>query len=93
MRREERRWGGEFQVNSPTTSDQSRSSVSLDAYGDFVVVWDSNGSSGGDTSSYSIQGQRFLVTGELGGRVFFDADANGLQDGGIPDRGGDGQAL
>ena len=71
--------GGEFQVNSYTTNAQLRPSVSHSADGDFVVVWESFGSSGGDTSSYSAQGQRFRVTGELEGRVFFDANANGLQ--------------
>jgi hypothetical protein len=30
------------------------------ADGDFVVVWASYGSSGTDTSNYSIQGQRYL---------------------------------
>jgi hypothetical protein len=35
--------------------------VASDANGKkFVVVWGSNGSSGGDSSSYSVQGQRFL---------------------------------
>jgi hypothetical protein len=71
--------GGQFQVNTYTTGHQVSPEVTLSADGDFVVVWDSNGSSGGDTSSYSVQGQRFLVTGELRGRVFFDANANGLQ--------------
>ena len=76
--------GGQFQVNSYTTNGQVLPSVSLSANGDFVVVWNSNGSSGSDTSSYSVQGQRFLVTGELRGRVFFDANANGLQNVGEP---------
>jgi hypothetical protein len=76
--------GGQFQVNTYTTSFQFSPSVASDAEGDFVVVWQSNGSSGGDTSSYSIQGQRFRVTGDLVGRVFLDADANGLQNAGEP---------
>ena len=74
--------GGQFQVNTYTTSGQRRPSVASDAEGDFVVVWQSNGSSGGDTSGYSVQGQRFRVTGDLQGRVFFDANANGLQNAG-----------
>jgi len=49
-----------------------------------VVVWDSAGSGGGDTGGYSIQGQRFLVTGELRGRVFFDANTDGVQNAGEP---------
>ena len=76
--------GGQFQVNTYTTNDQRFPAVALSADGDFVVVWESNGSSGGDTSGCSIQGQRFRVTGELLGRVFFDANANGLQDVGEP---------
>lgn len=76
--------GGQFQVNSYTTSYQRYPAVALSANGDFVVVWESDGSIGGDTSGYSIQGQRYLVTGELRGKVFFDANANGLQDVGEP---------
>ncbi len=52
--------GAQFQVNTYTTVDQSGPSVSLDGDGDFVVVWDSGGSAGTDTSFYSIQGQRYL---------------------------------
>lgn len=76
--------GEEFQVNSYTTSGQYHPSISRDVDGDFVVVSESNGSSGGDRSSTSVQEQRFLVTGELRGRVFFDANANGLQNVGEP---------
>jgi hypothetical protein len=36
--------------------------VSLDAAGDFVVVWQSDGSSGTDSSGYSIQGQRHTIS-------------------------------
>ena len=76
--------GGQFQVNTYTTSGQYLPSVASDAEGDFVVVWQSNGSAGGDTSLDSIQGQRFRVTGDLQGRVFSDADFDGIQDGGEP---------
>ncbi len=52
--------GGEFQVNTYTTDVQSRSGVvALGADGDFVVVWESEGSSGTDSSDRSVQGQRF----------------------------------
>jgi hypothetical protein len=47
--------GSEFQVNTYTTSYQLSSSVSLDADGDFVVVWDSGGSAGTDTFAASVQ--------------------------------------
>jgi len=51
--------GGEFQVNSYTTGNQSLASVLADGSQGFVVVWVSDGSSGTDTSSGSIQARRF----------------------------------
>jgi hypothetical protein len=51
--------GSQFQVNTYTTSDQGAAAVTVDAYGDFVVVWESDGSAGSDTSNLSIQGQRY----------------------------------
>jgi hypothetical protein len=62
--------GGDFQVNTYTTSFQVDSSVGADADGDFVVVWMSNGSSGTDTSSQSIQGQRYASNGSTQGAQF-----------------------
>lgn len=76
--------GSEFQVNTYTSSFQQAPSVALDAEGDFVVVWNSNGSSASDTSQWSVQGQRYRVTGDLQGRVFHDQDADGIQDAGEP---------
>ncbi len=55
--------GGQFQVNTYTTSLQYRAAVASDAGGDFIVVWDSVGSSGTDTSDRSIQAQRFQANG------------------------------
>jgi len=43
--------GSEFQVNSYTTGGQRLPSVASDAAGHFVVVWQSNGSSGSDSSA------------------------------------------
>ncbi len=62
--------GAEFQVNTYTTSVQGFPSVALDADGDFVVVWDSNGSAGTDSDGYSIQGQRYDVSGSTVGDEF-----------------------
>lgn len=76
--------GDAFQVNSYTTSDQTASAVAVDADGDFVVVWKSTGSSFGDNSLGSIQGQRFRVTGDLQGTVWVDQDLDGIQDGPEP---------
>lgn len=52
--------GLQAQVNSFTSSDQRRPAVAIDPRGDFVVVWDSDGSSGGDTEGTSIQAQRYV---------------------------------
>jgi hypothetical protein len=62
--------GSEFQVNTYTTGDQSAPDVTHDAAGNFVVVWQSTGSPGSDTSSYSIQGQRFDASGTPLGAQF-----------------------
>jgi hypothetical protein len=51
--------GGELQVNSYTTSDQRFPAVASDASGNFVVAWHSIGSSGTDTSGFSVQAQRY----------------------------------
>lgn len=62
--------GAQFQVNSYTSGDQLDPAVSADADGNFVVVWQSYGSSGGDTSYSSVQGQRFESTGAPQGAQF-----------------------
>src|SRR5262245_10426985 len=62
--------GPGFQVNSYTTNNQYGPSVAADADGDFVVVWQSQGSSGGDSSGYSIQGQRYTRAGSAVGSQF-----------------------
>jgi hypothetical protein len=51
--------GTEFQVNTYTTSYQLLADVAPGAGGGFVVVWQSTGSAGSDSSGDSIQGQRF----------------------------------
>ena len=43
--------GAQFQVNTYTNDSQVLPAIAADAAGDFVVVWESSGSSGGDTSS------------------------------------------
>ncbi len=62
--------GGEFQVNTYTTVNYVRPRVALDADGDFVVVWSSDGSSGSDTSSHSVLGQRYASDGPAAGVEF-----------------------
>ena len=51
--------GVEFQVNTSTTNGQNYASVAAEINGDFVVVWQSDVSSGSDTDGSSIQGQRY----------------------------------
>ncbi len=62
--------GGEFQVNTSTTSGQAWASVASDANGDFVVVWISDVSSGTDTDYSSVQGQRYASNGSPQGAEF-----------------------
>ncbi|MDQ1348589.1 MAG: hypothetical protein QG573_1964, partial [Acidobacteriota bacterium] len=62
--------GAQFQVNTYTTSAQKRPAIASDADGDFVIVWDSFGASGGDTSSYSVQGRRYSAAGVPQGAEF-----------------------
>ena len=59
--------GEEFQVNTYITNNQRYPSVALDGDGDFVVVWVSDGSGGTDSSSSSIQGQRYSADGTRAG--------------------------
>ncbi len=59
--------GGEFRVNSFTTSDQSTPAVAMDASGDFVVEWRSFGQDGSD---YGIYAQRFNAAGIAQGSEF-----------------------
>ena len=55
--------GGQFQVNAYTTGHQRRPVVEVDGAGGFVVAWDSEGSSGSDTSLTSVQARRFTSAG------------------------------
>ena len=61
---------GELQVNAYTTNDQRSASVAISPQGGFVVVWESDGSSGADTSQSSIQGRRFDSSGTPLGAEF-----------------------
>jgi hypothetical protein len=59
--------GGEFRVNTYTTSAQRRSAVVKRSEGDFVVAWHSYGPDG---SLYGIRGQRFDAAGAAVGGEF-----------------------
>ena len=74
------RLGDQFQINSYTTSDQWRPAADSDAQGHLVVVWQSRGSGGTDTSYTSIQSQRFDADGlPLGGQVQVNTFTTGFQ--------------
>lgn len=55
--------GGEFQVNTYTTSLQYFPAIGVDGDGDFVVVWHSFGSFGDDDAYASIQARQFAADG------------------------------
>ncbi len=72
--------GVEFQVNSYTTSGQSYAAVASDAAGNFVVVWQSYGSAGDDSSDWSVQGQRYASSGaEIGGQFQVNSYTTNVQ--------------
>jgi hypothetical protein len=62
--------GPDRQVNSFTTGNQLRSAVGVGADGDFMVVWESWGSSGTDGADSSIQARRFTADGTAIGPEF-----------------------
>jgi len=61
--------GDEFQVNSFATDFQVSPSVAMRPTGEFVAVWGSSASEGGDPF-YSVQGQRFAADGRPEGYEF-----------------------
>ncbi len=62
--------GGEFQVNSYTTSSQYSADLGFHPNGDFIIAWGSFGSYGSDTSFASVQAQRYAADGLLVGGQF-----------------------
>ncbi|MEL6703633.1 MAG: T9SS type A sorting domain-containing protein [Bacteroidota bacterium] len=59
--------GNEFGVNTTTTNDQSAPVVAMDADGDFVVAWQSQGQDG---DGFGIYAQRFAANGTPQGSEF-----------------------
>jgi hypothetical protein len=59
--------GGEFQVNTYTSSDQDRPAAAMDPAGNFVVVWRSHTQDG---DSYGLFGRRYDVAGAPVGDEF-----------------------
>jgi hypothetical protein len=59
--------GNEFRVNTITSNSQQYSTVAMDADGDFVVTWSSNGQDG---SGWGVYAQRYNTVGEAIGDEF-----------------------
>ena len=59
--------GGEFQVNTYTTGAQTSPCVAMDAVGDFVISWTSQGQDG---SGWGVFAQRYNATGVAQGAEF-----------------------
>jgi CSLREA domain-containing protein len=59
--------GDEFRVNATATNAQKRSSVGMDADGDFVIVWESQDQDG---SGAGVFGQRYNAAGQTLGSEF-----------------------
>ncbi len=59
--------GNEFRVNTITSNSQQFSTVAMDADGDFVVTWSSNGQDG---SGWGVYAQRYNAVGEAIGDEF-----------------------
>jgi hypothetical protein len=59
--------GGDFQVNTYTTNDQTFAAVDMDADGDFVVAWGSDGQDGSDDA---VIGRRYNSAGVAQGGEF-----------------------
>src|SRR5262245_34892727 len=70
--------GPQFQVNTHTTQDQSRSTTAVLADGSFVVAWADDG--GADGSGYGIMARRFAANGTpLGADFRVNAYTTGRQ--------------
>ena len=55
--------GNQFQINSYTTGWQGGASIAMDGQGNFILVWNSDGSTGSDSEEESIQVRLYDSTG------------------------------
>ena len=83
--------GGQFQVNTFTTTTQDHPKVGPDGTGGFVAMWESAGSMGTDQSGFSAQARLFddagqPVTGEFQVNTYTTLDQESY--GACPDGGG-----
>ena len=71
------RIGGEFLVNTVTLNNQIEPSVAVDADGDFVIAWASDGADG---SSWAVSARRFDAAGvPLGAEFLVNQTTAGVQ--------------
>lgn len=62
--------GGEFAVNTTISSTQSNPSVTVLANGGFVITWEDDSRTTGDTSFFAIRAQMYYPNGTLNGSEF-----------------------
>ncbi|MHA6287496.1 beta strand repeat-containing protein [Maricaulis sp. CAU 1757] len=62
--------GAEFLINTTTTNSQSYPSVAALSGGGFVITWQDESATGGDTSGYAIRAQRYDAAGATDGAEF-----------------------
>ena len=62
--------GAEFQVNTYTTGSQKTPSIAMDADGDFVIAWQSNGQDNVGEPRYGVYAQRYSADGSTVGSEF-----------------------
>ena len=72
--------GGEFRVNTATTSSQTQPEVTGLASGGFVVAWVDNSGTGGDASGTGLKGQIYDSAGnKVGGEFLINTTTTGNQ--------------
>ena len=72
--------GPEFRVNTFTTNDQLYPATAMDADGDFVIVWESQGQDDMPSLSQGIYGQRYNAAGSpVGGEFLVNTTTAGAQ--------------
>lgn len=57
--------GGQFQANTFTLNGQTAPAVAAGPAGEYVIVWRSRSSDGGDSSGWSIRGRRFPAGADM----------------------------
>ena len=72
--------GKEFQVNTTVAGGQYRSQIAILASGDFVIAWEDQGETGGDTSGEATRAQMYHRDGtKIGGEFIVNTSTAGDQ--------------